>query len=1236
MDAPDFLSSIRTALEPYDPLDLASGLGALQLVPENADHLLRLEVAAAAAAGLPSTAGRPLMPNQRWRGVVNGPPVVDAAPAMLEDPVRHPFTENLTFHGGSHVVLPGLEAEAPFILRQLTYAIFRLPPLIEDPDFNREAYRATRAGLLVSDAVAQRAGLRRNTAPVPSPHGTVTVPFPAPFERLQAAVSFTAGELDALLGEVGLGLDALDPLTCKQGEPSVVYRVTAPFPMLLTPIVRSGDRYVVASPGALLIALRHILIRLAIERGLRDELADRLREAIVRNVERSIETYLDCPPVAVPPFDFAGLPVENRYFAFDTDKVLDVIVVTDRLEEYDPASPFGEWDANAVVEQVQDRLREVEEHVFAAAPPGKANEILHLIVVQGAGRDHSYRIHVPQEPVCAHRLGLSACDLELFGLRVGRQPLALWKFAEAKAAARQSASIVVFDTLDEITFYLDNEHCYFHSDAAKPDVLLIPPGAGSSIRQEVADRFDFHAVPGPAANTVLEVGRIDGDLPVPSYVPVAPSERVQLVSEALPVLIWVVGPEAIPDERYDGWYRELARMVGYWLWQVAPSLTELAEALKQRMGLVLIRIEAEPSEAWFVASDAEEGGGGTGIACWPDGDEIHLHFAPSALRLFERPDNSGEREVVRALLRAFGDLAGGEPGGSVDALVDRHAPVGRKKMILRLRAANNRRLDDRDVDRARPIQEADVNAVLDETGRYLAQDQSLPVGVIAPDDRVATLDAVVDHQIGQLERLIGTLSPAGLLETLVAHNESLIRGKEIQRLTVPTRQACFADAIDVVEELQRSQSEVSDALVASRYLIEYTVACPPRGLRPISQSVLDRAIAIASEIVHRSMERDSIEQGLADPEMDMLPSGRLGVERGTPYESAMAALAQEYAFGEAGRSHESFHRHWETDPEARLVATLETMDEPMQEEVGLTFRQLVELLGAAMALGDTLPGAGKRSSLAEFTDHLAAALGWQRDQVVAGIEMFAARPRARFQELPPPYERSHLSAANFARPYSYLRKPLLLRPSADGDEVIWGNRNLSLAGSFLWNLLITNQYPARTQALRTAMSRAQQAEAEAFNDQVADLYATIPGAIVRTRVEAVGGRRIGRKKGNDLGDVDVLVVEPNIKIMRAIEVKDFSGARTPWEYKRELKAVFGSGDGQSYGDRHMERVRWLIDHRSDVLEWLGLPVNEADDWRVEPLLVLDKESPTPFLSSAPVPVVTYQRLKAELCRNQGL
>ena len=140
---------------------------------------------------------------------------------------------------------------------------------------------------------------------------------------------------------------------------------------------------------------------------------------------------------------------------------------------------------------------------------------------------------------------------------------------------------------------------------------------------------------------------------------------------------------------------------------------------------------------------------------------------------------------------------------------------------------------------------------------------------------------------------------------------------------------------------------------------------------------------------------------------------------------------------------------------------------------------------------------------------------------------------------------------------------------------------------------------------------------------------------MRTRVEAVGGRRIQRRRGHDLGDIDVLVLDTNTKIMRAVEVKAFSGARTPWEYKRELETLFAPRAGLSTMDKHLERTRWLIEHRTDVLAWLGLPVVDMDDWSVAPLVVLDKESPTPSLAAAPMPVTTYQRLKADLSREQG-
>ena len=728
METSDFLASIRRALEPYDPLDLVAGSGALQLVPENANHLQRLEIAAAATAGMRPSAGHPPMSNQRWRVAVNGPPIADAQLLTLEDPVKHPFTEALTFHGGSYVVFPGLEADAPFILRQVLYAIFRLPPRVADPVFNREAHRTALGVLMVSDAVAQRAGLRRNTAPGPSANGTVTVPFPAPFERLKAAVDFSADELEALLGNVGLGLDALDPFVCEQGAPDLAYQVTAPIPMLLTPIIRTNNHYVVASPGALLIALRHYLIRLAIERGLRADLADRYREAIRRNVARSVETHLGCPSVTVPRFDFGDLPVDNCYFALDRDKVLNVIVVTDRLDGYDPASPFGVWDASSIVDAVQGRLREIEEHVFAIAPPGNANEILHLIVVQGVGQVHTYSIDGPQEPVCAHRLGLSACDLEIIGLRMVGHQLALWQFAEAADAARDAMAIVAMGILDEFAHYLSHDESYYLGDDPKPTVLVISPGGAGALHREVLDRLDTHAVVGPEHGALVEVVRWNSDERIPSYAPLFPREYMALCSEALKITVWVVGPKELPDVRYEGLYSNFGRMLAYWIWQFAPSLDNLLQPDTHDYDPLVVHLEIVPSAAWFLADQDGSIVEQQPMTCQFDGAGLHLSIAASALRLLEGPDNTGEREVLRIFLRTLMDLPGlctrYMSDEEIGTILDLHAPLGLKKMTIFTRSSANLLLDNRELGLLRTVQPAETHRVLDETGRFLLRSRA--------------------------------------------------------------------------------------------------------------------------------------------------------------------------------------------------------------------------------------------------------------------------------------------------------------------------------------------------------------------------------------------------------------------------------------------------------------------------------------------------------------------------------
>jgi hypothetical protein len=1236
MEELDLLESILPALETYDAHDLVAGFGALQLVPANADQLLQLEVAAAAAASLPVVYGHTAVSNQRWRAIANV--ALDTFPALatLSDPLAHPFTEALTFDGGSYVVFPGLDADAPYILRRLVSAIFLMQPRVPDADFNRSAYQAVRGGLIVSNEVARRVGLRRNLGPDSSPSERVTVPFPEPFERLKSAVCFSSEELEALLRSAGLGLNAIDPLVCDAGAPSIVYQTMAPLPMLLTPIVCFDDRLVVASPGALLIALRHRLIQFALEHGQLDELADRYHHAVVSNVETSIETYLDCSALPIVPFDFENPAIENSFFDFDFDKILNVVVITDRVDGYDPATPFGIWDAASLVDLAQQRLQDIEAHVFAVAPPGRANAILHLIVVQGAGRTHFYGIDEPQEPVYAPRLGLSASGLEIVAMRMAGEPLALWQFVKASDAANTTVGVMSTDTLDEFAYYLSHDESFYLGDDSPPTMLMVPPGGAGSLLREVLDRFDPHAVVGPVDDALVDVVRRKRDERIPGYAPRRPLGYLALYSEALHVNVWIVGPENLQDPRYVGLYNNFGRMLLYWIWQFAPSLNPLLQVDVGASDPIVVHLEVIPDEAWFDA-DQEASPTGTPIECHVDGPSLRLRISAAGLPDLVGPDNTGEREVLRIFLRAFLDLAGRwtlpVSEDEIGAMLDLHAPVGLKKMVLFTPSSSNLPLDNRGLGHARTVQASETHRVLDEIGRFLIQERGLRVGPIPDVQRVGILNAVFARLFAELERIVTTLSPTGLLEYLVTSNETLLTRQASMRLTTPTYMACFASEAEVVTELAAEIPNLATTLSASRFLIEYVSARPPCGVRQISNALYDRLVALASEMINRAFASDVIHHGLADIPLDVTPSERLGMERGA-HEAAMRSFSSEHTFGEISRSHEDFESYWqgEAHPEAR--DRLAEIDDPSLEEFGLTVRDLLAFLRTTIDLGERLSGVTKSMPLRDCVAGASKVLAWPPDRVRQALEVFAARPRADFQQPPAPFETRDVFPGNFSRRLSYLRKPLLVRPTrADDEELVWGNRNVYLSGKYLWHLILNGRFEAQSAAMQAAVSRLQSEESDAFNQRVFDLFDTPPNSLAKMKVTAVGGLPIARPNGEDLGDVDVLVADVPSRRLIAIEAKDLAGARTPSEVVNEIDQLFKSkGKNRSTVEKHGDRIDWLRTHLPQVLAWLGVPGADASEWTVEPLIVLDKETPAPLLAGVTMPVVTYYRLRAERAR----
>jgi hypothetical protein len=267
---------------------------------------------------------------------------------------------------------------------------------------------------------------------------------------------------------------------------------------------------------------------------------------------------------------------------------------------------------------------------------------------------------------------------------------------------------------------------------------------------------------------------------------------------------------------------------------------------------------------------------------------------------------------------------------------------------------------------------------------------------------------------------------------------------------------------------------------------------------------------------------------------------------------------------------------------------------------------------------------------------ISSELGWSGEIAMRVIDEFALRPREAVFEAQAPFEKSDTYPWRFGRRLSLIRRPLVVRPGAGGDELIYGFRMVDSTGHSLVHELAGGRLKVSSKAMQRAMTAVSQRRDEAFNDEVGRMYDSIAGIVVRLRVTDVGPLTIARSNGDPLGDIDVVAADTRARVLHAIDTKNLSVARTPFEVVRELRRTFKSEEGKTAAiDRHAERAAWLRRHLPETLAWLRVS-GHADTWRVEPSIVVDTEVPSAFLAELPMRVVDAMTLADELGAHLGV
>lgn len=1212
--------ALRRALDAYDRLEVAGWCGALLLLPENARQAARiLALAGAALERGTSSGGKRIGRRELTRWFQDSPSLHTG---VAWDPHEGPFCEPVSFTGGGYRLLTGgSEAGMIFDLRCVLRAMFQTDWPSEHKALIRQAHQTARAVLELATYACDVAGTERWASA--GGEGPVAVPEGDVLNALCHATMFSSYELATILP---VEVEALDPIIWDLDESGVPPSTPEGTQFDARPLLKSGDRYALVDPGSLARALKHALISTVVGNGLLDDFLVRVRytavqEALDASVQMGWRPDNDLWVRA------EDAPIDSFGVRFDTDKVANVVVVRDVLSGYDPADPYTSWNTEEIQPALARHIRRVEQQLVyeTERPP---NEILHVVLFAGYGRAAVMGMPDVEQPLKPMTLLLT---LENF-VRIATGdagPVTLWDFARASARVREQTNVFSFAGIDEFGLWSEGES-YYLSDDRRPTLLMVDTDYGKKLRESVARKWDIHGAVLPVG-AWTDIVRVDGDSDIPIYGLV--NGNAGLVARAVEtgsVVVWV---SAVPETSERPEPREpfanMVDCVAYWVWQFMPVL----EARLEQIGTdhVAIDVDLVEPEAWTRSHDAPVTATGPIVQVEASDNGMRLTVFPGMIEQLMSPDNHAERALVRELLRGFDCLVRtghrlGEQG--IDEAVERFAPLGPKRMISFFWTGNDTALVPGDLPDLLRNSEADRDELLDDEGEHLRSTHGLAVGRFAPQDRTVVLNDAVDFHFGQLEREVATLSSEGLLETLISHHEASLHRLALRRRKVGARRAAYGEEKLVADEIEATPQE-SHAAVALRFLIEYVAAQPPSGLRPLSRATLNRIHARAGLIVSRGLTSDLIRRGIEDTELGFLESGRISLPAGRYQAGSEAFLADavpaQIRAAIAKRSDSSGESGASNDRDAE--ADVEEMGRAAQAEWGFTLLEILAFLQGLhdIALDETTVVASMPCGDLEAA--LAAELEWPEDRVREVLDLHLLRPRQSYQDVPSGFEGFDIWPWRFNRKLSYLRRPVVLRPTVAGDEYVWGVRHPVESGRYVCDLIEDDRLDARSPEMKNLMTRLSQRSALEFVDNVASIACDL-GMAVDTNVKKIGGQQITRSNGQDLGDIDVLVADVTSKKIYALECKALAGARTPAELGNELKKTFGSGGKKpSAAEKHKERSEWLTARLPEALLHLKLPDEDAQGWTVVSAMVTDAHVLAPRIADCPLPVYAQADLQ---------
>ncbi|MCT3914476.1 hypothetical protein CMU59_11705 [Elizabethkingia anophelis] len=1207
----------------FDRVELLKTFSALSIIPENHGKYIRLEELVIRTL-IQTDTGNDTTDKAELEKFFD----INFVKEDMEDICINTFTDLITFHGGDYITFPGITESGQEILSNQLGSIFHMHDNNIPDWFKSNTMMVTLFMLGISDLIAKRLGYCRYMKGI-ADENKIFVPDEQRLQEAKQSIVISNEEMKTFLEREKISPDVVEIFTIDP-EKEVGELSLNPYgnPILYKPILKTDEGFVILSPSTICLALSGFIWRMAIDGACMKEVNDTYHAFTWNNINHGLRKlgfdHIEIPEIELEDETKAG------FYRFDDDKIAFIRYICDSGENYgDSQTGFGGF---ATLEDIGEPKKIIE--ALKNIPSYKHFKIFSISILSGIGGEMMYSI---KDDGADRILAMPIQELNTMAQLTTIDALDMWKFAIARDnIAKSNPMFFSLSVLDLMKVFRENSDSFYLSDYSKGVVPYVEPGYAREWYLEAKLKSDKHSVLRRNGDGYSFVGVELKDSYMPIYYNLYdvsignPKFAVGGYSQP----IWIM-PESMPEQASIGlksMYLHVSEGIGYWLWQIQNNIKDVVSNLGDmpiEISFEFDKVEKfneigrdfqriENLESFFSIEFNAKG--------------FKVIIPSEIIPYLYGDDNEGERILVRQILKGFNEMLfkGGHMPISdekLEEIMETDVPLGMKKKFYIYDTSDNLLIDPTNLKEYRYIQDYDTGSISDQIVEGLG-DMCPPIGEIETVDERKDLARSITNKVlfRLLNEKLEAFNSEELLKRLIGLNESLIKERELLKIHIPTRIACFVSEEQQISELHESLSKMNRTTIAVRCLIEHIAAEQKSGKEVASTTDIDELIAIMDQVISWGSIGDMIHFELFDIKMSVLPSGRIGTQKKSiadvfdPYHKSKTTENVQDAV-------KAFNQVFPKNIVKEEASDIpEKLDKAFIADYGVSFTMICHFSDILSYIGfsqsqdyASLPLKQLKTEINRLAEQQFSDTEFDSILLYLSLEKRGTVHKIKKDS---GFDISDIIPWKFNRMLSLLRKPLIIfgEHGEKGRMVFWGARQVLDSKRYLAEQCQSGRLrvPKENSAIISVLGTFAQDRGDGLVKAIID---SIDPKEVIIDQERFIGPGFEFKHTEDIGDIDVLIIDTSRKVIFSLESKSMSPSRNIMEMVSEVNKLFGSENEKGWIDKHMVRHEWLKNNKKQLTKKYGVDVY---DFEVRSFFVTEEDMLTPHLIKLklPLPFIT--------------